>query len=127
MARVRMRRGTYFAGVDRSETIEWPMSCILLWHAPGDVPFDTGRHPSIARNPEPCLRGMSKLMISMMPPDDPVITRLNCVGLEPHDVDVVKPPSRLPFSQSALLLAVSSVRLWMASNTPQPSRTISNR
>jgi N-acyl homoserine lactone hydrolase len=86
---VRTRRSTYFPGTDRTEMIELPVSSILLRHAQGNVLFDTGFHPSIAENPEPRLGGMSKFMIPIMAPDDNVITALNCIGLEPDDVDVL--------------------------------------
>src|SRR5438445_6775919 len=87
--RVRMRKSTYLPGAHRSEMIELPVSCILLRHAHGNVLFDTGCHPSIAEDPEPRLGWMSKFMIPIMAPDDNVITGLNCIGLEPDDVDVV--------------------------------------
>jgi N-acyl homoserine lactone hydrolase len=87
--RLRMRKSTYFPGTDRSEMIELPVSCILMRHAQGNVLFDTGCHPSIAENPEPRWRGMSKFMTPIMTPGDNVITSLNCIGLEPDDVDVV--------------------------------------
>jgi N-acyl homoserine lactone hydrolase len=87
--RVRMQKSRYFPGADRSEMIELPVSCILMRHAQGNVLFDSGFHPSIAETPEPRLGGMSKFMLPIMSPDDNVITGLNCIGLEPDDVDVV--------------------------------------
>ena len=50
--RVRIRKSIYFPGADRSETIELPVSCVLLRHPQGNVLFDTGCHPSVAENPE---------------------------------------------------------------------------
>ena len=43
--RVRMRKSVYFPDADRSETIELPVSCVLLRHPQGNVLFDTGCHP----------------------------------------------------------------------------------
>ena len=46
--RVRMRKSVYVPDADRSETIELPVSCMLLRHPQGNVLFDTGCHPSVA-------------------------------------------------------------------------------
>ena len=46
--RVRMRKSIYLPDADRSETIELPVSCVLLRHPQGNVLFDTGCHPSVA-------------------------------------------------------------------------------
>ena len=46
--RVRMRKSIYVPDADRSETIELPVSCVLLRHPQGNVLFDTGCHPSVA-------------------------------------------------------------------------------
>ena len=35
--RVRMRKVVYFPDADRNETIEMPISCVLLRHAQGNV------------------------------------------------------------------------------------------
>jgi N-acyl homoserine lactone hydrolase len=87
--RVRMRKSTYFPGTDRSEMIELPVSCVLLRHAQGNVLFDTGCHPAVAENPTARWGAMAKYMTPLMAPDDNVITGLNCIGLEPDDIDVV--------------------------------------
>ena len=47
--RVRMRKSVYFPDADRGETIELPVSCVLLRHRQGNVLFDTGCHPSCRR------------------------------------------------------------------------------
>lgn len=87
--RLKMRRNTYFPDADRSETIELPVSCILLRHPEGNVLFDTGCHPSIAENAEDRWGGMAKFMIPIMAPNDNVITSLSAIGLRPDDIDVV--------------------------------------
>jgi N-acyl homoserine lactone hydrolase len=87
--RLRMRKGVYFPDADRSETIELPVSCILLRHAQGNVLFDTGCHPTIATDAEARWGGMAKLMIPIMGPDDNVLSGLKAVGLDADDIDIV--------------------------------------
>lgn len=87
--RLRMRKSIYFPDADRSETIELPVSCILLRHAQGNILFDTGCHPTIATDAEPRWGGMAKLMVPIMGPDDNVLNGLTSVGLEPDDIDIV--------------------------------------
>lgn len=86
--RVRMRRSVYVPDADRSETIEMPVSCVLLRHPQGNALFDTGCHPSVPDNPARW-QGMEKFMTPIMPPGDNVLTGLSCVGLSPDDIDVV--------------------------------------
>jgi glyoxylase-like metal-dependent hydrolase (beta-lactamase superfamily II) len=86
--RVRMRKSVYVPDADRSETIEMPVSCMLLRHPQGNVLFDTGCHPSVPDNPAHW-QGMEKFMTPIMPPGDNVLTGLSCVGLTPDDIDVV--------------------------------------
>ena len=86
--RVRMRKSVYVPDADRSETIEMPVSCVLLRHPQGNVLFDTGCHPSVPDNPAHW-QGMEKFMTPIMPPGDNVLTGLSCVGLSPDDIDVV--------------------------------------
>ena len=86
--RVRMRRSVYVPDADRSETIEMPVSCVLLRHPQGNVLFDTGCHPSVPDNPARW-QGMEKFMTPILPPGDNVLTGLSCVGLSPDDIDVV--------------------------------------
>jgi glyoxylase-like metal-dependent hydrolase (beta-lactamase superfamily II) len=86
--RVRMRKSVYVPDADRSETIEMPVSCMLLRHPQGNVLFDTGCHPSVPDNPARW-QGMEKFMTPIMPPGDNVLTGLSCVGLSADDIDVV--------------------------------------
>ena len=87
--RVRMRKSVYMPDADRSETIELPVSCMLLRHPQGNVLFDTGCHPSVAGESAARWGGMAKFMTPIMPPGDNVLTGLSCVGLSPDDIDVV--------------------------------------
>ena len=86
--RVRMRKSVYVPDADRGETIEMPVSCMLLRHPQGNVLFDTGCHPSVPDNPARW-QGMEKFMTPIMAPGDNVLTSLSCVGLSPDDIDVV--------------------------------------
>ena len=49
--RLRMRKSIYLPESDRSETIELPVSCVLLRHTQGNVLLDTGCHPSAVVDP----------------------------------------------------------------------------
>jgi N-acyl homoserine lactone hydrolase len=87
--RVRMRKAVYLPEADRSETIELPVSCVLLRHAQGNVLFDTGCHPSVPENPEARWGGLAKLMVPIMQPGDHVVSSLSHIGFEPGDIDIV--------------------------------------
>jgi N-acyl homoserine lactone hydrolase len=87
--RVRMRKSIYLPDAAGEETIELPVTCILLRHPQGNVLFDTGCHPSVADNPQARWGGLAKLMVPIMQPGDHVIKALAGIGLEADDVDVV--------------------------------------
>lgn len=87
--RVRMKKSIFLPDADRGETIELPVSCILLRHGQGNVLFDTGCHPSVAENPEARWGGLARLMVPIMPPGDHVVGGLGALGLAPDDIDVV--------------------------------------
>ena len=65
--RVRMRKTIYDLAASREETVELPVSCVLLRHAEGNVLFDTGCHPSVAENPEARWGALARLMTPVMP------------------------------------------------------------
>jgi len=46
--RLRMKKAIYYPDAGREETVDLPVSCILMRHAQGNVLFDTGCHPTIA-------------------------------------------------------------------------------
>jgi len=87
--RLRIRKSIYFPDADRSETLEMPVSSILLRERRGNVLFDTGCHPSVAQDAAARWGGLAKLMEPVMGPDDNVIAGLSALGLQPGDVDVV--------------------------------------
>ncbi len=87
--RLRMRKSVYLPDADRSETIELPVSCVLLRHAQGNVLFDTGCHPDTLANPEGCWGTMAKAMVPIGRPQDNVISELATLGLQPDDIDIV--------------------------------------
>jgi N-acyl homoserine lactone hydrolase len=87
--RLRMRKSIYLPDADRSETIELPVSSILLRDARGNVLFDTGCHPSVVQDATARWGTLAKLMTPIMGPDDNVIAGLTALGLAPSDIDVV--------------------------------------
>lgn len=87
--RLKMRRHIYFPDADRNESIELPVSCVLLRHQSGNVLFDTGCHPDIAKDAEGRWGPLVRVMAPVMSTDDNVISSLKAAGLEPDDIDVV--------------------------------------
>jgi glyoxylase-like metal-dependent hydrolase (beta-lactamase superfamily II) len=87
--RLRVRKTMYDADAVRGETMEVPVSCILLRHSQGNVLFDTGCHPTVAENAEAHWGDLAKVMIPIMRPGDNVINALAGVGLQRDDIDVV--------------------------------------
>jgi N-acyl homoserine lactone hydrolase len=87
--RLRMRKSIYLPGADRSETIELPVSSVLLRGTRGNVLFDTGCHPSVVQDAEGRWGGLAKFIVPIMGSDDNVIAGLGALGLEPNDIDVV--------------------------------------
>jgi glyoxylase-like metal-dependent hydrolase (beta-lactamase superfamily II) len=87
--RLRMRKSIFLPAVDRSETIELPVSSALLRHGQANVLFDTGCHPTVPENPAARWGGLAKLMVPIMQPGQHVLTGLADLGLSPDDIDVV--------------------------------------
>jgi glyoxylase-like metal-dependent hydrolase (beta-lactamase superfamily II) len=87
--RLRVRKTMYDANAMRGETMEVPVSCILLRHAQGNVLFDTGCHPDVANDAEARWGSLAKVMIPVMTPGDSVVGALGDIGLQCDDVDVV--------------------------------------
>ncbi|PPQ33745.1 N-acyl homoserine lactonase family protein [Rhodopila globiformis] len=87
--RLRYRRGIYYPGADREETIELPVSCALLKHKQGLVLFDTGCHPSVVTNAEARWGGLARLMAPVFAEQQAVINQLPLAGVTAGDVDVV--------------------------------------
>ena len=87
--RLRVRKTLYDANAVRGETLDVPVSCILLRHDQGNVLFDTGCHPAVAENAEARWGGLAKIMKPVMQPGDNAVTALGAIGLGCDDVDVV--------------------------------------
>ncbi|MBS0529981.1 MAG: N-acyl homoserine lactonase family protein, partial [Proteobacteria bacterium] len=87
--RLQMRKNIYFPDADRGETIELPVSCILLRHPKGNVLFDTGCHPDAARDAEGRWGALARVMTPLMSAEDNVISGLRAIGLGPDDINVV--------------------------------------
>ncbi len=87
--RLRMKKSVFFPAADRAETMELPVSSVLMRHAQGNVLFDTGCHPSVPEDPEARWGALARVMAPVMEPGDHVLAGLACVGLEPDDIDVV--------------------------------------
>lgn len=87
--RLRMKKAIYYPDAGREETVDLPVSCILMRHAQGNVLFDTGCHPTIAENAEARWGNLAKFMTPVMSPDDNVLSGLRAVGLGPDGIDVV--------------------------------------
>lgn len=87
--RLRMKKNIYLPDADRSETIELPVSSILLRHRQANVLFDTGCHPSVVDDAEARWGTMAKAITPIMEPGDNVIAGLSALGLAPDDIDIV--------------------------------------
>ena len=87
--RLRVRKTMYDANAVRGETLDVPVSCILLRHAQGNVLFDTGCHPAVAEDAQAHWGGLAKIMTPVMRPGDNVVSALNDIGLQCDDIDVV--------------------------------------
>jgi N-acyl homoserine lactone hydrolase len=87
--RLRVRKTLYDADAPRGETLDVPVSCILLRHHQGNVLFDTGCHPAAAQDPQARWGSLAKIMTPMMQPTDNVVAALGLIGLGCDDVDVV--------------------------------------
>jgi N-acyl homoserine lactone hydrolase len=86
--RIRMRK-SIFLRAEKTEMMELPVSCALIRHPKGNVLFDTGCHLSVATDPQARWGGLVKMMTTIMPPGENVLSSLEAVGVEPEDIDVV--------------------------------------
>jgi N-acyl homoserine lactone hydrolase len=87
--RLRMRKSVYLPEAERTETIDLPVSCVLLRHAQGNVLFDTGCHPDTAVDATGRWGAMAKAMMPLSGPEDNVVSQLATLGLVPDNIDVV--------------------------------------
>ncbi len=82
------RRSIYYPSASRDETIELPVTCVLVKHKQGLVLFDTGCHPTVSTNAEARWSGLARLMPPIMAAGDAVIAQLPKAGVTAEDVDV---------------------------------------
>jgi N-acyl homoserine lactone hydrolase len=87
--RLRVRKTMYDADAPRDETLDVPVSAILLRHPQGNVLFDTGVHPAAAENPQARWGSLAKIMTPVSEPKDNVVNALADAGLQCDDIDVV--------------------------------------
>ncbi|HKX42106.1 MAG TPA: N-acyl homoserine lactonase family protein [Burkholderiaceae bacterium] len=87
--RLRMRKNVYLPDAPRGETLELPVSCVLLKHRQGNVLFDTGCHPSTVDDAAARWGAMAKAMVPIGSRDDNVVAGLSGLGMTPMDIDVV--------------------------------------
>lgn len=87
--RLKMRRSIYYPGSPREETVELPVSCVLLRHPQGNVLFDTGCNPLVASEPEARWGGLARVMTPIFAAEDTVVHQLALTNLRPDDIDLV--------------------------------------
>jgi len=87
--RLRVSKTMYDAAAPRGETLDIPVSCILLRHRQGNVLFDTGCHPAVAENAEARWGKLAKIMTPTGRPGDNAVSALAETGLGCDDIDVV--------------------------------------
>src|SRR5215468_2360515 len=85
--RLRMRKSIYFPDADRSETMEFPVSCALLRHSQGNVLFDTGCHPSVPDEPEPRWRVLEQIVWPITAGQHKLVTRVGDFGMKAKEID----------------------------------------
>jgi hypothetical protein len=74
--RLRVSKAMYDAAAPRGETLDVPVSCILLRHRQGNVLFDTGCHPAVAENAEARWGKLAKVMTPTGRPGDNAVSAL---------------------------------------------------
>lgn len=87
--RLRMRKNVYLPDAERGETIDLPVSCVLMKHPQGNVLFDTGCHPSTVDDAAGRWGPMAKAMVPIGSANDNVLAGLSDLGLKPADIDIV--------------------------------------
>jgi len=87
--RLRMKRKVYIPDAASGEMIDLPVMCFLLRHPQGNVLFDTGCHPDVAKDPESRWGGMTKVFSLISAPGDNLPNNLDAIGVGADDIDVV--------------------------------------
>lgn len=86
---LRMRKNIYLPDAQRGETLDLPVSSILLRHKQGNVLFDTGCHPTALADAPTRWGTLAKALQPVGDPDAHVLNGLADLGLQPDDIDVV--------------------------------------
>ena len=87
--RLRIKRKVYIPDAASGEMIDLPVMCFLLRHPQGNVLFDTGCHPDVAKDPEARWGGMAKFISLISDPGDNLPNNLKAIGVGVDDIDVV--------------------------------------
>ena len=87
--RLRMSKHIYLPDAAREETIDLPVACFLFRHPQGNVLFDTGCHPTVAKNPQERWGNLARSVVPIMGNDENVVSELRRAALRPADIDVV--------------------------------------
>jgi len=87
--RLRMRRSVYYPGAPPDETMDMPVSCMLLKHQQGLVLFDTGCHPSLPADPAARWGSLARFIIPIFTETEALIAQLLLAGVAVDDIDVV--------------------------------------
>jgi len=87
--RVRMSKHIYLPDAALEDTIDLPVACFLFRHPQGNVLFDTGCHPMVAKNPQERWGNLARSVVPIMGNDENVVSELRGVDLRPADIDVV--------------------------------------
>ncbi len=86
---LRVRKTMYDAAAPRDQTLDVPVSAIVLRHAQGNVLFDTGIHPAAVQDAQARWGNLTKVMKPVSKPGEDVVSALAATGLRCDDVDVV--------------------------------------
>lgn len=87
--RLRMKRHIYLPDAAEDQWIDLPVSCFLFRHSHGNVLFDTGCHPDVARDAESRWGALARTVVPIMNGDENVVAALGRIGLVPEDIDIV--------------------------------------
>ena len=87
--RLRIRRSVYVPEASPQETLDVPVSSVLLKHRQGNLLFDTGCHPSAALDAKNRWGSMAAEMAPIFTPAETVVGQLSLAGLTTGDIDVV--------------------------------------
>ena len=84
-----MAKHIYLPDSAPEDSIDLPVSCVLLRHSQGNVLFDTGCHPMVAESPEKRWGDLARTVVPTMAGDTNVVCELRRINLTPGDIDIV--------------------------------------